>query len=71
VKRRKYITEELYSQYGSYWYQKGLNVRAIVAWLFGVVSYHLIVVYASWLGGSIPSFIIAAVIYVILMGVKK
>ncbi|WP_455368362.1 putative hydroxymethylpyrimidine transporter CytX [[Eubacterium] cellulosolvens] len=71
VKRRKYITEELYLQHGSYWYQKGLNIRAIVAWLFGVISYHLIVVYTSWLGGSIPSFIISAVIYIILMEVKK
>jgi NCS1 family nucleobase:cation symporter-1 len=71
VKKRKYITEELYLQNGSYWYQKGLNIRAMVAWLFGVISYHLIVSYASWLGGSIPSFIIAAIIYVILMGVKK
>lgn len=71
VKKRKYITEELYLQNGRYWYQKGLNIRAIVAWLFGVISYHLIVGYASWLGGSIPSFIIAAIIYVILMGVKK
>lgn len=71
VKKRKYITEELYLQHGSYWYQKGLNIRAIAAWLFGVVSYHLIVFYASWLGGSIPSLIIAAVIYIILMGVKK
>jgi NCS1 family nucleobase:cation symporter-1 len=71
VKKRKYITEELYLQHGHYWYQKGLNVRAIVAWLFGVVSYHLIIVYASWLGGSIPSFIIAAIIYIMLMSVKK
>jgi NCS1 family nucleobase:cation symporter-1 len=71
VKRRKYITEELYLKHGSYWYQKGLNIRAIAAWLFGVVSYHLIVFYASWLGASIPSLIIAAVIYIILMGVKK
>jgi putative hydroxymethylpyrimidine transporter CytX len=71
VKKRKYIAEELYLQHGRYWYQKGLNVRAMVAWLFGVVSYHLIVVYASWLGGSIPSFIIASIIYIILMGVKK
>jgi len=71
VKKRKYIAEELYLQHGRYWYQKGLNVRAMVAWLFGVVSYHLIVVYASYLGGSIPSFIIASIIYIILMGVKK
>jgi NCS1 family nucleobase:cation symporter-1 len=71
VKKRRYIAEELYLQHGRYWYQKGLNVRAMVAWLFGVVSYHLIVVYASWLGGSIPSFIIASIIYIILMGVKK
>ncbi len=71
VKKRKYVIEDLYLQHGRYWYQKGLNVRAIVAWLFGVVSYHLIVVYASWLGGSIPSFIIAAIIYIILMRVKK
>jgi len=71
VKKRKYIIKDLYLQHGCYWYQKGLNIRAIVAWLFGVVSYHLIVVYASWLGGSIPSFIIAAIIYIILMGVKK
>lgn len=71
VKRRKYITEELYLQHGRYWYQRGLNIRAVVAWSFGVFSYHLIVAYASWLGGSIPSFIIAAIIYFILMGVKK
>jgi putative hydroxymethylpyrimidine transporter CytX len=71
VKRRKYIAEELYLQHGRYWYQRGLNIRAVVAWLFGVFSYHLIVAYASWLGGSIPSFIIAAIIYIIFMRVKK
>lgn len=71
VKRRSYLTEDLYRTGGGYWYRGGLNLRAVGAWLIGVVCYHSIVAYASWLGASVPSFIVAAFIYWLAMEVKR
>jgi putative hydroxymethylpyrimidine transporter CytX len=71
VKRREYLIEDLYRVNGNYWYQRGLNFKAIGAWIIGVICYHSIVIYESWLGASIPSFIIAAFIYWLTMKVKK
>jgi NCS1 family nucleobase:cation symporter-1 len=71
LRRRSYLLEDLYRGCeGSYWYSRGLNPYALGAWLFGVLFYHSIVTYASWLGASIPSFITAAFIYLLMMRVK-
>jgi len=71
VRRRKYVVDDLYRGDGSYWYRGGLNLRAVCAWLVGVLFYHSIVAYASWLGASVPSFIAAAFCYLLMMRVKK
>jgi len=72
VKRRRYVIEDLYrGGSGTYWYRGGLNLRAVGAWLVGVIFYHSVVAYASWLGASVPSFIAAAFCYLLMMRVKK
>lgn len=41
VLRRRYTVVELYRPHGAYWHQGGFNILAIVAWLLGVVAYHV------------------------------
>ncbi len=71
VKRRRYSTEDLYRNSGNYWYHRGVSRLAIGAWFIEALSYHVIVTYSSWLGASVPSFIMAAFTYWIAMELKK
>lgn len=71
IKHKRYETEELYRIRGRYWYRGGLNLRGLGAWLTGALSYHLVITYASWVGASIPSFIIAALAYWLMSKVRK
>jgi len=63
VKKREYKIDELYRHSGIYWYRGGFNIKAVAAWMIGVLCYHYVITYMSWLGASIPSFAVAAVIY--------
>jgi putative hydroxymethylpyrimidine transporter CytX len=85
LRRRRYETDELYRSHGAYWYAGGVNIWGIVAWLVGVAVYHITnpttlgTFFDAWpkmvsspltaLGGSLPSFLAAFVIYAILGGV--
>jgi NCS1 family nucleobase:cation symporter-1 len=82
VRRRKYQTDDLYKSDGAYWYRGGVNAWGLVAWGAGVVAYHVTnptilgAFIPAWIkmipealtafGGSLPSFIVACVLYVIL-----
>ena len=82
LRRRKYQTDDLYKSNGVYWYRGGVNVWGVVAWLVGVVAYHVTnptilgAFIPAWLkmipdaltafGGSLPSFIVAFVLYAVL-----
>ncbi len=82
VRKRKYETSELYRAHGAYWYQGGISVIGLIAWIVGIVVYHVTnpntlgafvdawpKFVPDWLtayGGSLPSFIVAFVFYAIL-----
>jgi len=82
LRRRKYQSDELYTSSGAYWYRGGVNVWGLVAWGVGVIAYHITnptilgAFYADYIklipnavtayGGSLPSFIVAFVLYAAL-----
>ncbi len=89
LRRSRYHAAELYRPTGEYWYQGGVHGRGVLAWLIGVLVFMMtnpstlgaIVpdwpklvpdVLTQW-GGSIPSFIAAFVIYLLMasMGEKR
>jgi len=71
VRSRRYRIEELYRLKGEYWYSRGVNPRAVLAWAIGVVTYFYIVNYASWLGASIPSLVVSAIVYLMVTKLWK
>ena len=82
LRQRKYEANEFYRAQGAYWYRGGVNVWGLIAWIAGIVVYHITnpatlgafipdwtkVVPESFsaFGGSLPSFIAAFVIYAAL-----
>ncbi len=71
LRSRNYMVAELYRASGEYWYLKGVNLRAVLAWAIGVATYFYIINYASWLGASIPSLAISALVYLIITKLWK
>jgi len=63
LRKRKYNLDELYTPQGAYWYRKGFNLWALLAWALGVSVYHVIARYIPWLGASIPSFVATLLLY--------
>ncbi len=63
LRRRQYDVAELYRLAGRYGYRGGFNLWAILAWALGVAAYHLIANLLPWLGASVPSFLLALVVY--------
>jgi putative hydroxymethylpyrimidine transporter CytX len=74
LRNRRYDAGELVRGDGEYWYAGGVNWPAIVTWLLGVATYLSIsgLQAFGWnglapsLGASLPSFIVAFVLYVAL-----
>lgn len=72
VRRRRYDVDELYAARGEYWYSGGVSWAGVLTWLAGVVTYLAIsgvpalgiVGLAPALGASLPSFIVAFLLYV-------
>ena len=67
VKRRRLDVEQLYTSKGRYWYHKGVNLPAVLAWILGFLFYYGIVYYKPELGASISTLIFTALIYWALM----
>ena len=42
LRRGRYDMKQIYETSGLYWYSRGVNVWAVVAWLVGVIAYQLI-----------------------------
>ena len=75
LRGRRYRVEEFYRGKGAYWYTRGVNVRAMIAWAAGIAAYHLAnpatlgAIFPVWqklvpssiglAGGSLPSFAVA------------
>jgi len=66
LRGRRYEGAELYRPQGRYWYWGGINGRAILAWALGFAVYWLIKSNAPWLGASLPSFLAAFVLHLVL-----
>lgn len=82
LRKRRYVSDELYRAQGAYWYNGGVNVWGVIAWVVGVIIYHItnpvtlgmfipdwLKLIPGWLtayGGSLPSFIAAFVLYAVL-----
>ena len=76
LRGRRYDVEELYRQEGAYWYTGGVNWLGIGVWLIGAATYLTIAgihvkgldiggLAPSW-GASLPSFIVAFVLHLLL-----
>ncbi len=48
---------------GPYWYFKGVNITAAVAWGAGFVTFEIIVLMKFAIGGSLPSMLVSGLIY--------
>ncbi len=82
LRRRHYDVEELYLPHGAYWYRRGLSARGLITWAVGLAVYHitnpttlsslfpawqkLIPVQLTVLGGSLPSFIVPFLLYLLV-----
>jgi NCS1 family nucleobase:cation symporter-1 len=68
IKRRNYDWSQATKIGGAYWYTKGINWRAILSWVIGVVFYFIAMNQDAIMGsiGAIYStVIVTAVIYLI------
>jgi purine-cytosine permease-like protein len=66
VRRRAYEVGELYRVGGAYWYRGGVSWIGLVAWGVGVFAYRWIAQGLPWIGASVPSFVVAGLIYLFL-----
>ena len=65
---RVLIPDALFTR-GVYWYTGGIHWTAMCCWAAGAVLFKL---GRDWqIGGAIPSFILAGVLYVVLVGVRR
>jgi len=65
-RKKRYSLSDLYKK-GEYWYCEGVNVKAVISWIIGVIMYQQSIKYGLWIGSSIPSMIVAGVLYLIIM----
>lgn len=69
VQKRSYDVKEFEKVGGKYWYSKGINLRAVAVWAFGVVFF-LMVRDSALLGGAVgavyPTILITALLYCLI-----
>lgn len=66
VQKRSYDVKEFEKVGGKYWYSKGVNVKAVAVWAFGVVFFLLVrdsVLLGSSVGAVYPTILVTAVLY--------
>jgi len=64
IRRGKYRIKEFYDE------DEKLNVKAVTSWILGVLTYFILVNFYPWVGGSLPSFFIAAIFNYVFSKVK-
>ena len=67
IRRKMLKIEDIDKNDGVYWYTKGVNIIAVVAWGIGFCVYIYFSYINKVLGGSLPSIIIAGILYYVLM----
>ncbi|WP_319406743.1 putative hydroxymethylpyrimidine transporter CytX [uncultured Desulfosarcina sp.] len=63
LRKGKLQIESIDTVGGPYWYYKGVNITAAVAWAAGFVTFEVIALMKYPVGGSIPSMLVAGLIY--------
>ncbi|WP_262176762.1 cytosine permease [Saccharococcus sp. Marseille-Q5394] len=66
VQKRSYDVKEFEKVGGKYWYSKGVNIRAVAVWAFGVVFFLLVrdsILLGNSVGAVYPTIIVTAVLY--------
>jgi NCS1 family nucleobase:cation symporter-1 len=63
LRRRRLDIADIYRERGQYWYRKGFNPAAIIAWAAGFAVYEAMAVLTLPVGGSLPSMFTAGIIY--------
>jgi NCS1 family nucleobase:cation symporter-1 len=71
IRARKLNKEEIYREKGEYWYFKGFNITAIISWAIGFIVYEVIATMKYSLGGSLPSLIVAGLVYYIITQLRR
>ncbi|MBC7263819.1 MAG: putative hydroxymethylpyrimidine transporter CytX [Chloroflexi bacterium] len=71
LRKRRYEVNELYRPKGLYWYNQGVNWRAVLAWALGILIYQVIARWVPWLGASVPSFLAASVLHLAFGGIRQ
>ena len=66
LRKRRLNLTDLFATKGEYWYFKGFNPAALIAWALGFGLFQVISIYRLSVGGSIPSMILAGVVYWVL-----
>ena len=66
LRRGKLQIEAIDTVGGPYWYFKGVNITAAGAWVAGFVTFEFIALMKYPVGGSIPSMLVAGLIYFFL-----
>jgi putative hydroxymethylpyrimidine transporter CytX len=63
IRKRKLEVEAIFREDGPYWYRKGCNMVALMAWAAGFAVYEALALLEAPIGGSIPSMLAAGMIY--------
>jgi purine-cytosine permease-like protein len=63
LRKRRLSLEALDQEGGAYWYSRGYNRAAILAWVVGFSTYEAIQLLGLPVGGSLPSMVVAGGLY--------
>jgi NCS1 family nucleobase:cation symporter-1 len=63
IRKRKLEVEAIFREDGPYWYRRGYNAVALMAWAAGFAVYEALALLKAPIGGSIPSMLVAGMIY--------
>jgi NCS1 family nucleobase:cation symporter-1 len=63
IRKRRLDLDALDRVGGAYWYSRGYHRKALLAWAVGFATYESNQLLGSPVGGSIPSMLVAGVLY--------
>jgi putative hydroxymethylpyrimidine transporter CytX len=66
IRKRQLKLDEIDKPGGAYWYWKGFNPSAIMAWAAGFLTYEAIALMKLPVGGSIPSILVSGTLYLLI-----
>ena len=68
IKKQNVSVEEMLKEdeNSKYWYSNGFNWKAILVWVIGIILYNLLTYVWALLGACVPTFIITALLYMVV-----